>query len=52
MWTIVLTLVGYFAQGNMDLIVRYSHEFSIIVVACLCIGILYFIFKSKLKKKK
>lgn len=40
-WNCVLALLGYIAHGQMDLIKQYSHELSIIILALLGLGILY-----------
>lgn len=51
-WNIILALVGYLAQGQQDLIDRYSHELSYIILGLLAIFILYFIIKYFIKKRK
>lgn len=50
-WNIILAFLGYFAQGQSDLIYKYSHEigYAILVVAVLALGIYFY---SVFKKKK
>lgn len=51
-WNIVLAVIGYFAQGQADLVDKYSSELSlaIIILAVLFIG--YIIYRTFIKKKK
>lgn len=50
-WNIILALLGYFAQGQSDLIYKYSHEIGyIILIIALLALILYFY--SVIKKRK
>lgn len=51
-WNSVLALLGYVAQGQSDLINKYSHELSIGILAISGIVIVYFIIKSLRKKSK
>jgi membrane protein DedA with SNARE-associated domain len=51
-WNIVLALLGYIAHGQMDLIHAYSHELSIAIMALLALIVVYFIFKTIIKRKK
>ncbi len=51
-WNIVLASVGYIAQGQQDLIDKYSQELSYIILALLACFILYFVIKYFVKKKK
>ena len=51
-WNLVLALLGYIAHGQMDLIHAYSHELSIIIIALFGVGILYFIVKAVIKRRK
>lgn len=51
-WNLVLALLGYIAHGQMDLIHAYSHELSIIIIALLGVGSLYFIVKAVIKRRK
>lgn len=51
MWNIVLAVLGYIAQGQSDIIEKYSHELSI---GLLIVGILFvaYLLYNGLKKKK
>ena len=51
-WNVVLALLGYIAHGQMDLIHAYSHELSIAIMALLALIVVYFIFKTIIKRKK
>lgn len=51
-WNSVLALVGYLAQGQQDLIDKYSHELSIVILALLGAVVLYFIVKKLCQRTK
>ncbi|MBQ7531725.1 MAG: DedA family protein [Paludibacteraceae bacterium] len=53
LWNIVLAVLGYVAHGQADLINRYSHELSIVLIALFGLGIAYIAIKqiTKLRKK-
>ena len=51
-WNSVLALVGYLAHGQADLINRYSHELSLIILIIVVLALLYFVAKHFIKKKK
>ena len=51
-WNCVLALLGVVAHGQADLINRYSHELSVVMVVLLGLVILYFIVKKIIKNKK
>lgn len=51
-WNIVLALVGYLAHGQADLINKYSHELSYIVLGLLILLVAFFIFRYFIRKKK
>lgn len=51
-WNIILALLGYLAHGQADLIDKYSHEISNIILVLLAIVILIFVFRYFFKKKK
>ena len=51
-WNVILALLGYIAHGQMDLIHAYSHELSIAIMALLALIVVYFIFKTIIKRKK
>lgn len=52
LWNSVLALLGYIAHGQMDLIHKYSHELSIIILALLAAVIVYFIVRTIVKRRK
>lgn len=52
LWNSVLALLGYIAHGQADLINRYSHELSVIILALLAILVVYFVVKKVVKTKK
>jgi membrane protein DedA with SNARE-associated domain len=51
-WNVVLATLGYIAHGQMDLINKYSHEVSMIILIIMGLIILYFIGKKILKRKR
>ncbi len=51
-WNIVLAVIGYLAQGQADLINRYSSEISIAVVVLLALFVGYIVYRTFFKKKK
>ena len=51
-WNTVLALLGYLAHGQADLINKYSHELSLIILGLLVLLIVYFVVKYFWKKKK
>jgi membrane protein DedA with SNARE-associated domain len=51
-WNIVLAVVGYLAQGQADLINRYSSEISIVVVVLVVLAVAYIIYRTFFKKRK
>jgi membrane protein DedA with SNARE-associated domain len=51
-WNMILALLGYITHGQMDLIHAYSHELSIAIMALLALVVVYFIFKTIIKRKK
>lgn len=44
-WNTVLAILGYVAHGQKDLIDKYNHELTIILLAICALGVCYFIFK-------
>ena len=52
LWNSVLALLGYIAHGQADLINRYSHELSVIILALLAILVMYFVVKTKKSPKQ
>ncbi len=51
-WNCVLALLGYIAHGQADLINRYSHELSVIILALLGVVIVYFVGKKVVARYK
>ncbi|VBB44329.1 SNARE associated Golgi protein-related protein [uncultured Paludibacter sp.] len=51
-WNVCLALMGYFAHGQADLINKYSHEFSIIIVVLVGLAVVYYALKFFIKRKK
>ena len=51
-WNIILALIGYLAHGQADLIDKYNHELSILMVALVGAGILFLIIRHFVKKHK
>ena len=51
-WNIILALIGYLAHGQADLIDKYNHELSILMVALVGAGILFLIVRHFVKKHK
>jgi membrane protein DedA with SNARE-associated domain len=51
-WNIVLAFVGYFAQGQMDMILKYSHELSILFLVVGGLFLVYVILRKSKKAKK
>jgi len=49
-WNIILAFLGYVAHGQADLIDKYNHELSLIVLVILGLVIAYFVVKSIFKK--
>jgi membrane protein DedA with SNARE-associated domain len=44
-WNVALALMGYLAQGQSDVIMKYSREFSVLIIGLLGLGVLYLLFK-------
>ena len=51
-WNIVLAVIGYLAQGQADIIERYSSEISIAVVVLVVLFVGYVVCRTFFKKKK
>lgn len=51
LWNAILALLGYLAHGQADLIHKYSHELSLIILGLLVAAILFFTVRHLLKKK-
>ena len=50
-WNAILALLGYFAQGQADLINRYSHELSIVLVILTVIAVAALVIRHFVKKR-
>lgn len=44
-WNSILALLGYIAHGQADLINKYSHELSVIIIAILGLVVLFYLIK-------
>ena len=51
-WNFVLALLGYLAHGQADLINKYSHELSIIIVVLLVAVVGFFLIRFFVKRKR
>jgi len=51
-WNCVLALLGYVAHGQMDLINQYSHELSVAILLLLGAGIVYFVVRKIITRRK
>ena len=51
-WNCILAFIGYLAHGQADLINKYSHELSVIVLGLVGLGAIWFIAKALIKRKK
>jgi membrane protein DedA with SNARE-associated domain len=51
-WNIVLAVIGYVAQGQFDVIEKYSKELSYILLGLGILFVLYLIYNGFIKKKK
>lgn len=50
-WNTILAFIGYLAHGQADLINKYSHELSVIVLALVGLAAIWFIVKALIKRK-
>lgn len=50
-WNTILAFIGYLAHGQADLINKYSHELSVIVLALVGLSAIWFIVKALIKRK-
>lgn len=51
-WNIILAIVGYVAHGQQDIINRYSHELSYVLLGLGILFILFLVYKGLKKKGK
>lgn len=54
LWNVVLALLGYLAYqaADPDIINRYSHQISVIIVVLFCVVVAFFIIRAIIKKHK
>ena len=51
-WNCILAFIGYLAHGQADLINKYSHELSIIMLVLVGLAAIWLIAKTLIKRKK
>jgi membrane protein DedA with SNARE-associated domain len=51
-WNCILAFIGYLAHGQADLINKYSHELSLVVLGLVGLAAIWFIAKALIKRKK
>ena len=51
-WNTILAFIGYLAHGQADLINKYSHELSVIVLGLVGLAAIWLIAKTLIKRKK
>jgi membrane protein DedA with SNARE-associated domain len=51
-WNAVLAILGYVAHGQKDLIDKYNHELTILLLALFAIGVVYVVIKWIVSAKK
>ncbi len=51
LWNAVLALLGYVANGQMELIKAYSHELSVAILALVVVAIGVFVVYRRLKRR-
>ncbi len=51
-WNCILAFIGYLAHGQADLINKYSHELSLVVLGLVRLAAIWFIAKALNKRKK
>lgn len=49
-WNTILALLGWIAQGNSELISRYSHELSITILGLLAVAIIVFVVRKLISR--
>lgn len=52
LWNAILALLGYLLQGQSELITRYSHEIGYVILAIVCLAIVYIVLRKFVFKKK
>ena len=51
-WNAILAFLGYIAHGQQDLINKYSHELSYVLLALVVLFIAYIVIKQTVKRNK
>ncbi|HQB69140.1 MAG TPA: DedA family protein [Paludibacteraceae bacterium] len=51
-WNTILAFIGYLAHGQADLINKYNHELSIIMLVLVGLAAIWLIAKTLIKRKK
>lgn len=51
-WNVILAILGYVAHGQQDLIAKYSHELSWVLLALGVLFVAYLVYKGLKKRKK
>lgn len=51
-WNTILAVIGYIAQGQEELIHRYSHELSVVLLAAVGVGAVVLVVRHLRKKKQ
>lgn len=51
-WNIILAVIGYIGHGSKDLIDKYSHELSYVLLGLGVLFVIYLIYKGLSKKKE
>lgn len=51
-WNVILALLGYLAQGQSDLIDKYSHEIGYVVLGIVLLVAVFYVIKFVLNKRK
>ena len=51
LWNAVLALLGYVANGQMELINAYSHELSVAILVLVVVAIGVFVVYRRLKRR-
>lgn len=51
-WNVILALLGYLAQGQADVIEKYNHELSLIILALVALAAVYVVVRIIVKRRK
>jgi membrane protein DedA with SNARE-associated domain len=52
LWNCCLAALGYLAHGQADMIEKYAHELSILILVLALVAVIYFVVKKFVKKDK